>query len=377
MKVVFLSDDFPPFSFGGAGISTYELALGVKRAGHEVSIITTCREKSDAGGFDYHGLKIFRIASSYPERWRAYRSLYNPPVPSHLKRILDKIRPDVVHVNNVHYYISYHSIKMAKKYSRIVVITLRDAMSFSFGKMETEKYLKKFDAKLTWLDQFKQAKKRWNPLRNLIIRYYLGYTDKRLAVSSALKNALLQNGIKNVEVMHTGIDLSDYKSFTHGINTKTVFFGGRLSRAKGVQVVEEVMKEILKELPETKLLTAGTGDRWFSREEMKTAYSASNVVLVPSICFDAFPRTVLEAMASSKPVVATCYGGSKEAVVDGETGFVVNPFNIKEMAEKIIDLLKDPKKAEKFGQAGKNRIKTSFNLDDKIKELVFIYERLL
>ena len=106
---------------------------------------------------------------------------------------------------------------------------------------------------------------------------------------------------------------------------------------------------------------------------MKKAYAASSVVLVPSICFDALPRTVLEAMALGKPVVATCYGGAKEAVIDGVTGFVVNPFDTGRMAEKVLEILKDP---ERFGQAARARIEAEFNLNDKIAELVKIYERL-
>lgn len=90
MKILFLSDDFPPQSFGGAGISTYELAVGMKDAGHKVFVITTCRKKSDAGELDYHGIKIFRIASDYPDKWRAYRSLYNQPVVCEVEELLKK-----------------------------------------------------------------------------------------------------------------------------------------------------------------------------------------------------------------------------------------------------------------------------------------------
>ena len=60
-------------------------------------------------------------------------------------------------------------------------------------------------------------------------------------------------------------------------------------------------------------------------------------MLHPVICFDSFPRAVLEAMASGKPVVGTCYGGAPEIIEDGVTGYIVNPFDIKKMAEKVID----------------------------------------
>ncbi|KKT79220.1 MAG: Glycosyl transferase group 1 [Parcubacteria group bacterium GW2011_GWF2_44_8b] len=396
MKILFLSDDFPPTSFGGAGISTYELALGMKKAGQEVLVITTCRKKEEAGELEYQGLKIFKIASDYPGKWRAYISLYNPPVIRELEKILKKIKPDVVHANNIHFYLSYPSIKLAKTYSKVTVVTLRDTMSFSFGKLKTEKYLKNFDAHLTWLDQLKQARKRWNPLRNLIIKYYLGYADKKFAVSKALKKALEQNGIKNVEVIHTGTDIAEWqvlpdkvKSFKkrHGLEEKKViFFSGRLSISKGANVTFEVIEKISQEFPDVILLVAGTGSNikernnlkftgWIDREEIKLAYAASDVVLVPSLYLDPFPRVVIEAMAAGKPVVGTCYGGTPEAILDGVTGFVVNPFNTKEMAEKTLDLLRDSDKARRFGKAGRERVRNTFNLDEKIKNILACYYR--
>lgn len=376
MKVLFLSDDFPPSSFGGAGISTCELALGMKKAGHEVFVITTCRNRDEAGESDYHGLKVFKIASDYSGRWRAYVSLYNRPVVRKVEELLKVIKPDVVHINNVHYYLSYHSIKLAKAYSRVVVVTLRDAMSFSFGKLKTKKYLENFDAKLTWLDQLKQARKRWNPFRNFLIKRYLKYADKIFAVSGALRKALEQNGLTNVEVMHTGIDLLEYPVLYDKQDKKIIFLAGRLNDAKGSKVVEKVMQIVSKELTNVKLLTAGTNNKWLSREEMKMAYASSSIVLVPSICFDAFPRTVLEAMAAGRPVIGTCYGGASEVILDGVTGYVINPFDIKAMADKIIDLLINSEKMKKFGQAGYERIRENFNLDDKITKLVSIYEAL-
>ncbi len=52
MMILILADDFPPQTFGGAGLSTFYLALGLKRAGNEVFVITTCQEKSGEGGTD-------------------------------------------------------------------------------------------------------------------------------------------------------------------------------------------------------------------------------------------------------------------------------------------------------------------------------------
>lgn len=411
MRIVFLSDDFPPQSFGGAGISTYDLAAGMKKAGHEVFVITTCRRVSEAGEVKYNGLTVFKIASDYPGKWRWYVSLCNWPVVRQVKKILSEIKPDIVHVNNIHFYLSYASIRAAKKYAKAVVWTGRDVMAFNFAKLTTDRYLKNFDYHTTWRDHIAQAKKRWNPLRNFFIKRYLNCADALFAVSEALKNALAQNGIKNVQVVHTGInvdlwrvddanvDVAEFKKKYNLGNKKVILFGGRLSEAKGGAETIETLVQIVKEVPDAVLLVISKIDGhteqlqkeagkhgiagsilftgWIEREDIKFAYAAADVVLVPSICFDSLPRIVIEAMACAKPVVGTCYGGAPEVIEDGVTGYVVNPFRSEEMARKIIGLLKNPEKIKKFGRAGQKRIETKFNIGEKITDYVRGYSLLL
>ena len=75
-------------------------------------------------------------------------------------------------------------------------------------------------------------------------------------------------------------------------------------------------------------------------------------------------------MAAKKPVIATCYGGSREIIKDGETGYVVNPFDVETMSGKIIDLLKDDEKARKFGQTGYQQVKERFSLDKQVNKIL-------
>lgn len=409
MKIVFLSDDFPPASFGGAGISTYELALGMKKIGHEISVITTCRKDIEAGEFEYHGIKVYKIASNYNDRWRAYVSLYNRPVVRKIEELLRQIQPDVTHANNIHFYLSYHCLKVARKYSKVVIFTARDVMAFNFAKLETKQYLDNLDCRTTWRDHIKQAGKRYNPLRNFCIRRYLGYADRVFAISKSLQEALLQNGIKNVGMIYNGIDASGWDvnvgTTTHfkvkyGLqNKKVLLFGGRLSAAKGGEKTIEALAQITRKMPDVVLLVAGNVDEyaevmrgeakkmgveqnliftgWIGGEDVKTAYAASDVVLMPSICLDAFGRVNIEAMVARKPVVGTCYGGTPEIVVDGVTGYIVNPLHPEEIAEKALDLLKNPEKAQKFGRAGYERAIVNFNLEDRVQEHIAVYTELL
>lgn len=387
MRILILSDDFPPQSFGGAGFSTFALAHGLQKAGHDVFVITCCQKKSEEGSFDYQGLKVFRIFANYHDRWRAYLSLYNPQTVSRVEKLIKEMNPDIVHANNIHRYISYHCLKIAKDSGKTVFFTARDTMAFSYDKLATKNYLDKLNARISWLDNFRQAKKRYNPLRNFLIKRYLKNVDKIFSVSNALKNALNQNGIKNVETIYTGIDSADWKVNSAAINKfkkkhnlsgkKIVFFGGRISSLKGLDQINRAMAIVQKEVPKAVLLVAGNeGIGWLKGDELKAAYWSANVAVVPSVYLDPFPRSNLEAMACKRPIVATCYGGSPEIVKDGYTGYIVNPFNTELLAKRIIDLLKNTKKAKKFGQAGCNRVKKDYSLDSYIERTLSFYHSL-
>ncbi|MDD5110818.1 MAG: glycosyltransferase family 4 protein, partial [Patescibacteria group bacterium] len=78
-------------------------------------------------------------------------------------------------------------------------------------------------------------------------------------------------------------------------------------------------------------------------------------------CFYSFPSVNLEAMAAGKPVVATCFGGSREAVTDGVTGFIVNPYNTATFSDRLLRLLSDPALAQRFGAAGRQRVAKDFS----------------
>lgn len=412
MKIVILSDDFPPKSYGGAGIVAFEQARELVRVGHEVVVVTTTQEAEDVGRIIFDGMTVHRLYAKYHERFRAYRSLYNPQVVAQVKMILDEVRADVVHAHNIHYYLSYHCLKIAKQAGASVFLTAHDVMLFHYGKLvefinhEDLSIPCEFNYKITPFQQLAKYKKRYNPFRNVIIKYYLHYVDRIFAVSDALKEALRQNGITNVVVVNNGIDVNAWQSQgsevelfkkRHDLNSKKIIlFGGRLSAAKGGHQALLALDQVITSVPNAVLLVMGgqnaytnevqkvarekgiedhlvfTG--WIAGADLKAAYHACDVLVMPSMCFDTFGMVCLEAMACKKAVIATCFGGPKEVVVDGQTGYIVNPLNTKIFSEKIIDLLISTLKAEEFGIAGYDRADKVFKLSEKVKECVVVYE---
>lgn len=409
MKIVLLHDQFPPEGFGGAAHSTALIAEGLLREGHDVSVITTCRKRSDAGEMEYRGIKTWSIYSDYPDRWRAYLSLYNPSVVREVKRLLAELRPDVVHIHNVHQYLSYHCFALAKRYAKAVVFTARDVMSFNYGKLVTPRYLERLEYRTYWFDHVRQAGKRYNPLRNLLIRRYVRCADKVFAISGALQDALRQNNISCDGVIYNGIDADAWQAAVgaekeirkkYRVEDKNlILFGGRLSPAKGAEKAIEALALVVKEEPNTVLLILGKVDGyaqemkkkaedlgvaknlvfagWLGGEDIKAAYAAANVVWMLSICFDSFGRVNIEAMSARKPVVGTCYGGTPEVVIDGVTGYIVNPLYPERIAEKTLDLLQNPEKARRFGEVGNERVRTVFAIPTIIAQTLASYRRVL
>lgn len=395
MKILFLQDNFPPESLGGAGFSALTIAKELRDKGHDIYVVTTVQETELEREEIYEGIKVYRIYSNYCSRWRSYLSLYHPSTVERVREILSEVRPEIVHARNIHYHLSYHCLKLAKRLGAKVFYTAHDVMPVHFGKMvffidpKDLSVPEHFNYHIpAWL-QMKQSGMRYNPFRNLIVRYYLRYADKVFAVSEELKNVLEQNRIQNVSVLYNGIDVDEWRGelpvadkhgFKHHLDGKRVIlFGGRLSRAKGGELIICAFEHVAKTVPDARLVVVGkkgvhaqqlldilskkglaekvlfTG--WISGDRLKAAYQAANVVVVPSVCFDSLPRVALEAMASAKPVVATCFGGSREIVHNGVNGYIVNPYDIKQLARRISELVQDPALAEQMGLKGHEIVK--------------------
>ena len=82
-------------------------------------------------------------------------------------------------------------------------------------------------------------------------------------------------------------------------------------------------------------------------------------------------------MAAARPVVVTDVGGAREAVIDGETGYIVSPSDPEGMALRIVELLRDPKRAEAMGKRGRLVVEERFSCDAQRDRTLALYDRLL
>ncbi|MBI4531145.1 MAG: glycosyltransferase, partial [Candidatus Latescibacteria bacterium] len=123
----------------------------------------------------------------------------------------------------------------------------------------------------------------------------------------------------------------------------------------------------------------GVGDRVVFtgyRPDAARLMHALDLFVLPSWS-EGLPVTILEAMASGKPVIATSVGGTPEVVVDGETGTLVPPGNPERLAEAILYHLEHPEVSRGMGEKGLERVRSGFSLKRMIDQTFRLYERVL
>ncbi len=410
MRIVILSDRIPPEHIGGAGKVAWELARGLARCGHDLHVIAATAGPSFRDRHD--GLPTYHIHSRYPARFQGWLSLWNPQTVRSLRDLFAEIQPDVINAHNIHQDLSYASLSVAHRLHIPAVFTSHDAMPFAYGKLRhfidptrcgvdsAEQY------RLPFLFNARQMRLRYNPLRNITIRHILRRNIQvRTCVSDAQRQALEANNLPPFRVVYNGLDLAHFAVSSEVIeglrrrldlaNRQVILFGGRVTPDKGSRQLLAALDRIRIRIPAVLLLvlTAGTLDGsgfdvpefrpvreqhvrlggWLSGDELAAAYHLADVVTLPSIYLEPAGMMSLEGMAASKPVVATCYGGPPEIVVDGETGYIVNPFDTDAFAERLERLLLDPVLRQRMGAAGRQRLEERFTLGTQVNDMLAAY----
>jgi len=107
---------------------------------------------------------------------------------------------------------------------------------------------------------------------------------------------------------------------------------------------------------------------WQTQENLHKIYRHLDICVVPSLWPEPFGIVAVEAMACGRPVIATRVGGLQEIVVDGETGFLVDPGDSEGFAQKLELLMDDPELRARMGQKGRERALENFTYDHIVQK---------
>jgi glycosyltransferase involved in cell wall biosynthesis len=112
------------------------------------------------------------------------------------------------------------------------------------------------------------------------------------------------------------------------------------------------------------------------RNDIVQILNSTDVFVLPSL-FEAFPRSILEAMATGKPSIVTNVGGCPEAVEDMKSGMIVPPGNPDVLAEQIILLAEDASLRHRLGQEARIRTEKIFSIEQNVMQTQNLYRQLL
>ncbi len=247
-------------------------------------------------------------------------------------------------------------------------------------------------------------------LARMMLRCVALFATRAVAMSNAIAGTLEACGSRR-RMIYDGIDLSRFEDVA-GVDTLREELGldrdaalvtcaSRIEPWKGQHVLIEAAPRILETCPQARILIVGGAavnkpeyerglrDRCESlgiadrviftgiRNDIPRVMAASNVMVLPSATPEPFGLTVVEAMASRCPVVATAAGGPLESVVNGETGWLVPPNDPEAMAERIVHVLDDSVKAKRMGDQGYARAHACFSRERYAREMTELFRELV
>jgi glycosyltransferase involved in cell wall biosynthesis len=223
-----------------------------------------------------------------------------------------------------------------------------------------------------------------------------------ITTGEEIRRRMIQdNGFDPAKIfsMPTGIDLDrfDPEKITPAFQKKgfTVGMIGVLRSWKGHQFFIQAVPLILKALPQTLFYIIGDGPRLQHikaliqnlalenrifmlghREDIPELLSSLDVLVHPSTANEGVPQAILQALAMRKPVIASDVGAIREVIIHGQTGILIPPQETQDIADRVVDLFKNPVLRERLGNEGQRMVRDSYSLERMLDRIEELYARL-
>lgn len=232
--------------------------------------------------------------------------------------------------------------------------------------------------------------------------------DYYIAISDTFKNMLISRGFNGDEIftVYNGIDLEmemDYIGKEEFLRTRGIDYQGetlvgiiaRLDKVKDHETFLRAAKILIDDGEEVKFLIAGEGNDQKRLKELTkelgiedkvhfigfiddpfSFYNAIDINTLTSLS-ESFPYAVLEGALMKKMIISTNVGGLKELIVDGETGYLIDVGDYKDLARRIKMLLENREKIKDMGENIYNKVRNEFSSDSMAREHVKIYNQII
>lgn len=244
-----------------------------------------------------------------------------------------------------------------------------------------------------------------------IERFIFKIADSITVNAEAVKDYLIERGIsaKKINITYNGLDLERQKlketdrtkicdelALPNEENIRFITMVANLRHdVKNQEMLLRAARRLNEDHPNTHFVLAGEGERKTELESLaKELGVAGNVHFIGSCrivaellsisyacCLtsiaEGFSNSILEYMFAAKPVVATNVGGASEAIIDGETGYLVESNDDKLLADRLDYLLSNPAKSVELGSLGRKVIIDKFTTETQLETIRNLYQSLL
>jgi|Deesub1362A_J573_1020465.scaffolds.fasta_scaffold00052_91 glycosyltransferase involved in cell wall biosynthesis len=402
MKILQIFDDYgTPGEKALPGIGSvpsvvYYLAKYTAKKGHNVTILERGHDKNDPEEEYIHDVRYVRIrAEKLPAA--PYKLIKSPNGFMHLfsdsvsmafkiNKFLKKENFDVIHVHFP--FAACILVNLNIKIGEKMVYTAH---------IGDEKKRFSLDSKLPFLKFFSPD------------LYLMKRVKKSVVLNENIKYLLVAKGLKDekLEIIPNGINVNEFSISKdeiervrekYGLNETTVMFAGTITPRKGVDCLVKAAEIILKNHKDLTFLIVGNlkldeefANRvvkyvkergldmnikftdFVSYEDLRALYSACDVFVLPSFG-EGDPVALKEALASGKPLIGSNVGGIPMQIRDGWNGFLIEPGNEKQLAEKIEYLIENEEERERMSKNSRTLAEEEFNWEKIAYRYIKVYE---
>jgi glycosyltransferase involved in cell wall biosynthesis len=408
MRILMLSQFYAPM-IGGEERHVRDLAFELVKRGHDVAVATVWHDGLPERELD-RGVRVYRLRSTS----QRFASLFTterrhvPPAPDPemtfgLGRVIASERPDVVHAHNwlVHSFLPLKPFSGAR-----LVLTLHDySRSCAIKRLLHRQTAvcsgasprKCFTCAGEYYGPFKGlptvvANAGMSLAENAAVDMFLPVSQSVAAGNGLDGTGLPFRVVPNFIADDVGSPRPGFEDCVAQLpEAGFLLFVGLFERWKGVEVLLQAFAQLPASAPPLVLIGYGALDRlgpratqvpnviafenWPNGAVME-AWRRCAVAIAPSIWPEPCATTVMEAMASGRPIVATRAGGTVDMVADGENGLLVDPGDVNGLRQSLERLLADADLRERMGRASLQRVER-FRAGRVVSEIEAVYRELL
>ncbi len=363
---------FPPY---GGGLERYALEISKLLSEHYNVVVVTSGERLGEDALEHQGdIKIYRLSYGI--------KICNTPFSfkwfSKIRKIIKNTKPDLINIHmpvpgigdvaflvsmGIPKIITYHSGSISKGYSVWSIFT----------------YI----------------------YERFLLGYFLSNAKRIICSSDYVRYGFLKRYLSKTVTITPGVDI---ERFHPDLNKKTEYISilfvaglGKTETYKGLTNLINSIKEIVNERKDVILNVVGDGDL---REEYENYASsiglAENVkfwgrldgdklvekyqkshIFVSASTNESFSMVILEAMASSLPIIAFDVGGTSQMIEDGKNGYLLKCTNVDNLKEKILELINSSEKSIQFGELSRKKVESNYTWAKKFDQYISVFNEVI